>query len=148
MKRFFIAVVVIAGAAVVAHYHVAAQRYYPIVRISAPGGLSFLAVMDAQRERQGCGAANDRFLKPIKQLCKDCRIVYARCDRHLDGLEERLHNGVAVSHPQVDAPGFRMAVVGDPDMARKTCAYVAAAMTKQGVRAAACVAAGSAPPAR
>jgi len=148
MKQTLIAIVLIAAAAVVAHYHVAAQRYFPIVHISSSDGLSYLAVMDPTPERQACGAANDRYLKPIKQLCRDCRIDYARCERALEGLEAQIHDGKPVPHPAIDAPGFRMAIVGEADMAQKTCAYIAAGMVKQGVRAAACVAANRPPPAR
>jgi hypothetical protein len=148
MKQALIAIVLIAAAAVVAHYHVAAQRYFPIVHISSPDGLSYLAVMDPTPERQACGASNDRYLKPIKQLCKECRIDYARCERSLDGLEAKLHDGVLIPYPAVDAPGLRMAVVGDANAAQMACAFIAAGMVKQGIPAAACVRPNRPPPAR
>jgi hypothetical protein len=149
VRQVAIAVVLVAAAAVLAHYHVAAQTYYPVVRVSSPEGLSYLAVMDGTNERQACGAANDRFLKPFKLMCEKCRIVYARCERELDGLEAQLKNGALVPHPEVDAPGFRMAIIGGADdAAQKACDYIAADMTKRGIRAAACVGANRLPPAR
>ena len=151
MKRLLtatIALLLIAAAAAVAHFHVAAQSYYPVVRITAPEGLSYLAVMDPQKERQACGAANDRFLKPIKSMCENCRIVYARCERALEDLEAKMHNGAAIPHPEVDARGFRMAIIGNAEVAQKTCDFVAADMVKRGIRAATCVRADRPPPAR
>lgn len=148
MRQALIAIALIAAAAVVAHYHVAAQRYFPIVHISSPDGLSYLAVMDPTPERQACGASNDRYLEPIKQLCKDCRIDYARCERGLEGLAAQIHDGKPLPYPEIDAPGFRMAVVGDANAAQKACAFIAEGMVKQGVRAAACVRANRPPPAR
>lgn len=151
MKRLLTAVVallIIAASAVVAHFHVAAQIYYPIVRIAAPEGLSYLAVMDPQRERQGCGVANDRFLNPFKTLCEKCRIVYARCERALEDLEAKLYDGKPVSHPQVAARGFRMAIIGDANAAQKTCELIAADLLKRGIKTAACVQANGTPPLR
>lgn len=148
VKQVLIAIVLVAAAAVIAHYHVAAQTYYPVVQINSPEGLSYLAVMDPAAERQACGAANDRFLKPFKQMCEQCRIVYARCERELEGLEARLYNGAAVPHPEVDAPGLRMAIVGPADVAQKTCDYIAADMMKRGIAGAACVSANRPPPLR
>ena len=149
MKRLLtivIAIVLLAAAGAVAHFHVAAQSYYPVVRIAAPEGLSYLAVMEVQRERQGCGAANDRYLRPIKAMCDKCRIVYARCERELEDLEAKLRDGKPVGYPQVDSPGLRMAVIGDGRMAKKMCDFIAADMMKRGVSAATCVAANRTPP--
>ena len=68
-------------------------------------GLTYTTVQDAVAERRACGAANDRFLKPVKELCKQCQVVYARCERKLDGLEAALADGDPVPHYQVFAPG-------------------------------------------
>lgn len=151
MKRLLtivIAIVLLAAAAAVAHLHVAAQSYYPVVRIAAPEGLSYLAVMDPQRERQGCGVANDRFLKPFKTLCEKCRIVHARCERKLEELEAKIYDGKPVSYPQVAARGFRMAIVGEADAALKTCELIAADLLRRGIKTATCFRANATPPFR
>ncbi len=142
------ALLLLVAAAAVAHFHVAAQSYYPVVRIAAPQGLSYLAVMDAQQERQGCGVANDRFLRPIKAMCDECRIVYARCERELEDLEAKVRDGKLVEYPRVDSPGFGMVILGDLNTAQKVCDFIAADMVKRGISTATCVRANRAPPAR
>ena len=79
MKQALIALVLIAVGSWLAHLHVASQTYYPVVRLASPDGLVYTTVQDEVQERRACGAANDRFLKPIKELCKTCQVVFARC---------------------------------------------------------------------
>jgi hypothetical protein len=139
VKQGLIAAVLIAAGAVIAHYHVASQSYFPVVRMSAPEGVTYLAVQPATHERQDCGAANDRFLLPIKEGCKECRLEYARCERELAGVEASLLNGSRVPHYQVFGPGLRMAVMGPAQNAKAACTYIAADMVKRGLASAVCV---------
>ena len=113
-----ILVVLVAAGAVLAHLHVESQTYYPVVRVATPEGLTYNAVQDGLRDRQACGAANDRFLAPLKQQCKLCKVVYARCERALEGVEAALHDGKIVVLHVVAAPGFRMAIEGPAPGAR------------------------------
>jgi hypothetical protein len=134
-----VATLLVGTAAVLAHLHVESQTYYPVVQLASPEGLSFTAVMKETRDRAACGAANDRFLRPLKEQCKDCRVVMARCERNLEGFERALQSGTAISQHVVVGPGLRMAISGPPQMAEWSCTHIAAEMTEKGVRRAACL---------
>ena len=139
MKQAVIALVLIAVGSWLAHLHVASQTYYPVVRVTSSEGIVYTTVQSEVSERRACGAANDRFLKPIKEVCKQCQVVYARCERKLEGFELALAEGAAIPHPQVLAPGLRIAISGPDAMAKATCDFIAADMVKRGIRAAACI---------
>ena len=139
MKQAIIALVLIAVGSWLAHLHVASQTYHPIVRLTSPEGLVYTTVQDEVQERRACGAANDRFLKPIKESCKQCQVVFARCERKLEGLEALLADGAPVPHYQVFAPGLRIAIVGPAPAAKASCEFIAGDMVKRGLRSAACV---------
>jgi hypothetical protein len=134
-----VALVLIAIASALAHMHVQSQIYHPVVRLSSPDGLLYTAVQDPVAERRACGAANDRFLVPIKGACKACQVVYARCERKLEGLELALYHGAPIAQHRVIGPGLRMAIDGPAQTAKAACDYLAADLTKRGVRSAACV---------
>jgi hypothetical protein len=139
MKQALIALVLIAVGSWLAHLHVASQTYYPVVRLTSPDGLAYTTVQDEVTERRACGAANDRFLKPIKEMCKQCQVVFARCERKLEGLEAALAAGAAVPHYTVFAPSLRIAVDGPADAAKASCDFIAGDMVKRGLRSAACL---------
>jgi len=139
MKQAIIALVLIAIGSWLAHLHVVSQLYYPVVQLSSPEGLTYTAVQDSTHERQACGAANERFLGPVKERCKQCKVVFARCERHLDGLELALLDGVPLPHHRVFAPGIRMAIVGPAAPAKTTCEFIAGDLVMRGQRSAACV---------
>jgi hypothetical protein len=130
---------VIGAAGVLGHLHASAQTYHPVVRLASPDGLTFTAVQDATSERQACGAANERFLVPIKQRCKECKVVIARCERQLEGLEQAIYDGTPIPYHRVMSPGMRMAIVGPEEAAKMNCDFVAGELRKSGVRAAACI---------
>jgi hypothetical protein len=134
-----IAVLLIAVCAWLAHLHVVSQSYHPVVRLASPDGLTYTAVQDAMQERQNCGAANDRFLRPVKQSCKDCQVVIARCERLLEGFEIALHEGRAMPHHLVRGPGVRMAIAGPEAIAKASCEHIANQMLRSGLRSAACI---------
>ncbi|MGH8629136.1 MAG: hypothetical protein ACREU7_00015 [Burkholderiales bacterium] len=138
-RQAAVAVVLIAVSAWLAHLHVVSQSYHPVVRLAAPDGLTYTAVQDAKHERQACGAANDRFLRPIKQGCRECQVVIARCERHLEGFELDLHEGRRIPHHLVFGPGVRMAIVGPAAQAKASCEQIASQMVRNGLRSAACV---------
>jgi hypothetical protein len=139
MKQALIALVFIAIGSWLAHLHVASQLYYPVVRLASPDGVVYTTVQNEVQERRACGAANDRFLKPIKETCKQCQVVFARCDRKLEGLEQALAEGAALPHHQVFAPGLRIAIVGPAAPAKAACDFIARDMVTRGIRAAVCV---------
>lgn len=139
MKQALIALVLIAIGSWLAHLHVASQTYHPVVRLTSSDGLVYTTVQDEVHERRACGEANDRFLKPIKETCKECQVVFARCERKLEGLEAALADNEPVPHYQVLAPGLRIAVVGPAAAAKASCEFIAGDMVRRGVRAAACV---------
>jgi hypothetical protein len=134
-----IAVVLVAVTAWLAHLHVVAQTYHPVVQLASPDGLTYTAVQEAKHERQDCGAANDRFLGPVRQGCKNCRIVVARCERQLEGLELALYEGRKVPHHVVRGPGVRMAIAGPQAAAKASCELIAGQMVRSGLRSGACL---------
>lgn len=134
-----IAVVLIAISAWLAHLHVVAQIYHPVVRLSSPDGLVYTALQDARQERQACGEANTRFLGPVKLGCKDCKVIVARCERELEGIELALHEGKRIPHHLVSGPGVRMAIAGPAEMAKASCEHIVGEMRRNGLRTAVCV---------
>ncbi|MGQ0545264.1 MAG: hypothetical protein ACT4P3_08025 [Betaproteobacteria bacterium] len=139
MKKLVIAALLIAAGAVLAHMHVVAQTYYPVVHVTTPEGLKYTAVFDRTDERRACGAKNDRFVAPFKSMCKECNVVLARCERELDGLELALSEGQDVPFHRIYAPGLRVAISGPAEMARLGCDTIAQGLTAQGMRQVACV---------
>src|ERR671936_2595398 len=134
-----IGVALAAIASLVAHMHVVAQSYYPTVRVQAPEGLTYVVVQDETAERRECGAANDRFLGRIKQGCKECRILAARCTRELEEpLERELYQATPIKYSTVVAPGMRMAIIGPQPLAEKSCELIAQQALKQGAGGASC----------
>jgi hypothetical protein len=122
-----------------AHLHVVSQSYHPVVRLASPDGLVYTAVQDAKGERQACGAANDRFLGPVKHTCKDCKVVIARCERQLEGFELALHERRQIPHHLVSGPGVRMAIAGPLETAKASCEHIVGEMIRSGLRTAACI---------
>ena len=129
----------IAVSAWLAHLHVVSQSYHPVVRLASPDGLTYIAVQDAKHERQECGAANDRFLRPVKEGCKSCQVVIARCERQLEGFELALYEGRQVPHHLVYGPGVRMAIAGPEPAAKTSCEQIARQMVHNGLRSAGCI---------
>jgi hypothetical protein len=139
INQWIIVAALIAAGAWLAHLHVVSQTYRPVVRLASPDGLTYTMVQDEVTERRACGSANDRFLGPIKESCQQCQVVFARCERKLEGLEAALAEGAAVPHYLVYAPGLRMAIAGPAAAARASCEFIAADMVKRGLRSAACL---------
>jgi hypothetical protein len=140
MKQTLIAIVLIAVGSVLAHLYVVSQTYHPVARIDSPEGLVFTAVQDPTQDRRDCGAANERFLGPIKHLCKDCKVVLARCERELDAYESAVYEGRALNDYQITAPGMRLAIAGPWEMAKENCVLMASALQKMGAPTATCIA--------
>ena len=123
---------------VLAYYRVRALSYYPTIRIETPDGYTFTVVQDVRRGRNECGDANARFLAPLATICKNCKLVYARCLRKLEGVELTL----MIENPPplyvVRAAGVRMAVSGPLAHLRTVCDDIAASLVKSGLQSAAC----------
>ncbi|MEX2198621.1 MAG: hypothetical protein WD886_07400 [Burkholderiales bacterium] len=132
-------VVLLAAGAVLARYHVDNQRYFPVSKLASADGYTFYVVQDRVETRRECGEANDRFLKPIKATCPQCEIVYARCERELQGLELALMMGDAVPLHVIMSPSLRLAVDGPARAVRQDCEHIATAIVNSGEPAAACV---------
>src|SRR3954470_12035830 len=109
VKKTVIVVIALGIASLLAHLYVESQVYYPVVTLQLPEGVSVAAVFAETKERKACGAANDRFLAPIKAQCKECKVVSARCERELDGLNQALRDGVSLPYPIVVGTGVRVA---------------------------------------
>jgi hypothetical protein len=139
VKQAVIAALLIAAGAVLAHLHVVAQTYHPLVRLAAPDGLVYTALQDPTSERQACGEANERFIAPLRQHCKDCKVMLARCERELEGFERALYDGAPLAVHRVLSPGLRMAIAGPQPAAKSNCDFLARALVKYGFPSATCV---------
>lgn len=138
-QKAAVATVLLLAAGVLAHMHVAAQIYHPVVRMTSPAGLVMTALQDETNDRRTCGQANDRFIAPMREHCKDCVVVYARCARELDEMGAALLSGRPAPHFVMLSPGLRLAVEGPHDIAHATCEFVAADLVKRGYRTAVCI---------
>jgi hypothetical protein len=139
MKQAIVILVLLAVGSVLAHYHVANQHYYPVSKLASADGYTFHMVQDRTAQRSACGQANDRFLAPIKARCLQCEVLYARCERELEGLELALLMGDPVQMHVVIAPGLRLAMEGPKERVRHECELLATEMVKGGAPSAACV---------
>jgi hypothetical protein len=138
--RFAIIAVVLTGtASLIAHLYVQSQVYYPVVHMTLPEGLSIAAVLAETKERKACGARNHRFIAPFKQQCKECKIISARCERDLEGLDLALRQGEPVPYPIVVAREARVAFMGPADLAKIGCDATAATMVSKGYKLATCM---------
>src|SRR3954467_10486863 len=107
-----VAAVLVGASCVIAHLYVQSQVYYPVIHVALPEGVSVAAVLAETKERKACGTANDRFLTPIKQQCKECKLISARCERDLQGLDLALWQGDPIPYPTVVAKDARVAFMG------------------------------------
>lgn len=137
--RIAVAAMLLLAAGVLAHLHVAAQVYHPVVRLSSPDGVVMTALQEETADRQECGKANERFLAPMRAHCKECKVVYARCARELGATENALLTGRPMPNPVMISPGLRLSIEGPPALARATCAFVAGDMVTRGYRSAVCI---------
>jgi hypothetical protein len=139
MKQAIVILVLLAVGSVLAHYHVANQNYYPVSKLASADGYTFHMVQDRRAQRNACGEANERFLGPIKARCLQCQVVYARCERELQGVELALLMGDPMPMHVVIAPGLRLAMEGPKERVREQCEQFATDLVKGGARTAACV---------
>ncbi len=139
MKQAIVILVLLAVGSVLAHFHVANQSYYPVSKLASADGYTFHMVQDRRAQRNACGQANDRFLAPIKTRCVQCQVLYARCERELQGVELALLMGDPMPMHVVVAPGLRLAMEGPKERVREQCEQLAADLVKGGARTASCV---------
>jgi len=139
MKQVLIALILLGAGSLLAHMHIVTQSYHPVTRVSSPEGLVFTAVQTATRERQECGVANERFLTPVKNLCTQCKVMVARCERELEPFERAVFQDKALGHYLVSAQGLHLAIEGPNEAARASCELMAGTLKKMGVASAACL---------
>jgi hypothetical protein len=139
MKQALVIVVLLVAGSVLAYYHVANQSYFPVAKLVSADGYTFHMVLDRRAQRNACGQANDRFLAPIKARCLQCDVVYARCERELQGLELALLMGDTVPVHVVISPGLRLAMEGPKERVRRECEQLATELVKGGAPSATCV---------
>jgi hypothetical protein len=134
VKQALIAVLLVGVTSVLAHLHVAAQSYYPVVQVKSPEGLVFTAVHEPLSERRACAEANHRFLAPFKSMCGDCRIVVARCEREMEGVKAALTERSPILQHLILAPGLQLAISGPEAAASSSCIHIARSSADQGIR--------------
>jgi hypothetical protein len=139
MRRVIDVTVLLLIAAWLAQWHVNKQSYYPVLKIAAGDEVFFTALLEPVAERRACGEATKRFLEPVRGDCPECKVVYARCERELHGLEGALAAGKAIPHPKVSMPGLHIAVEGDEAAAQASCEMIAVDALRRGVETATCV---------
>ena len=138
-KKTLLAAVLFGGGLALAQLYVESVAYYPVVKVSAPGGLEFTFVHDAMENRQACAVANRGFLDPIKTQCKECKVVYARCERNLKGAELALLQRKALPFYMVSASNMRLLVKGPPKIAQRACEDLAVNIIKNGLNSTSCL---------
>ena len=127
------------GGSVLAWYRVASQVYYPTLQLRTPEGFTYSVVQDPTRDREACGAANDRFLEPVRAQCKDCKVVYARCFRHLDESERApVSQNAALGYVAL-SPGMHMAISSPKAQFQAVCDHIVDDMVGRGYSSAACI---------
>ena len=138
IKLVVIALVLGVAGAILAYAYLAPTRYYPVVTVAAPEGLTYVAVQDARSERKACVEANERFLAPIKTGCTGCKVVASRCEPFVQDDEAKtlLEGGRSYL---VIAPGLRMAIGGPDTSARRDCDAIAKDMASRGIASVACI---------
>jgi len=136
-KALFLLVLLVAGA-VAAHFHVENQHYFPVTLLKSTDGYTYHMVQNLVKSREACGEANDRFVEPLKDQCRQCKIVYVRCERELQGLELKLLMGEPVPMHVVVAPGLRVGMEGPAAQVRSACQYMAESIVRAGLPSAAC----------
>lgn len=138
-KKTLLAVLLLGGGLALAQLYVESVAYYPVVKISAPSGLEFTFVHDAIGNREACAVANRGFVDPIKSECKECKVVYARCERDLKGAELALLQRKALPYYMVSASNMRLMVTGPPKIAQKACEDLALNIIKNGLHSTTCL---------
>lgn len=139
LRQSVVVLALLALGAVLAHYHVSNQSYFPVAKLASADGYTFHMVQDRTAERGACGSANERFLAPLKKTCAHCEVVYARCERELHGLELALLMGDPVPMHVVIAPGLRLAIEGPAARVRGDCEHIATNLVQAGAASAGCV---------
>ena len=139
LKKILLTVVLLGSGLALAQLFVDAMAYYPVIKVASLGGIEFTLVHDATGNRQACGVENRKFLEPLKKQCKECKVVYARCERQLEGAELALSRRETMPHYVVSASNLRMLVTGPSVAAKRACEDVAANMVKNGLQTAACL---------
>lgn len=139
MKTFVAALLAIAGGTALAYLYAASGSYYPVLRISSPDGLTYTALLDETADRGACAAANERFLAPLTSQCKECKLVFGRCESKADALDLFLHRGEGVRQHLVVSSGMRIALMGPEDTVKAACELIVADLRKRGVRPSSCV---------
>src|SRR2546425_11328336 len=131
--------ILVAATSVISYRYLQSQTYHPVVQLTLPDGLSITAVLPDANEAKACMTANERFVAPFTQQCKQCKVAAMRCYRELVGLEQAMRQGLPVAHPIVVARDLRMAIMGPPEAAKAGCQILAADIAKKGVPSAACI---------
>ena len=147
IKHILIVVAALAVGGAIAQMYVPTQSYQPVVRIEAPNGITYTAILDRVQKRPACGVASQRFVGPILADCPECRIVLARCQRtgqKLPGLASEL--GTGEQYSLVRMPGVSIAIEGSPNEAQYTCELIANSVQNLGVKSAQCVGTASGAP--
>ena len=139
VKKALLSLVLLGGGLALAQLYVEAVAYFPVVKVSAPGGLEFTIVHDAIGSRKACGAANREFIDPIRAQCKECRVVYARCERELKGAELALLRRQALPFHMVSASNRRLLVTGPSKVAKRACEDLASNIVHSGIQTATCL---------
>jgi hypothetical protein len=116
------------GAIAAAVIYLESRPYFPAVRVAAPGDVTYTALLAPQENEESCNTAVRRFIAPISRNCRDCRVLFKRCERS------------SISLPSEDAPrywiestGLRIAIAGPEANARASCELLAADLNGRGL---------------
>lgn len=139
MRNFAIAAVLVGAAAFIAHLHASMQTYHPVIKVSAPGNMTYTVVLAAASDRPACSSAGKAFVEPIRGQCPECEVVSARCERELQDLELALELDRPVPLYVVSMAGVRVAISAEDSQAKLACDYIAGDASRRGAANAACL---------
>ncbi len=139
MKYLVLALFMLAAGAALTQSDLGTQIYYPVVRLRTSDGFFITSVQERTSRRTACRESMEQFIEPIRRDCARCTLESAECVSDLVGVELALANGEVLDVHTVTAEGIKMALVGPPESAQKTCEAIAARIVLNGMKNASCV---------
>ncbi len=139
MKYLVLALLMLVAGVALTQSDLGGQTYFPVVRFRTSEGFFITAVQERTTKRAACKESMEQFMEPIKRDCPACTLQSAECVSDLVGMELALATGGLLDVHTVTAEGIKMALVGPPESAQKTCESIATRIVLNGMKNASCV---------
>ena len=105
------------GAAALLWIYLESQPYYGVVRVRAPGEITYTALFHGKADRELCEGAASRFEEHLAQACPQCRVELSRCARSAAEPGDAAY--------WVSGRTVRIAIAGPEASARASCEVTA-----------------------